>query len=150
MPSVSNHTDRKNTVFLNFGYLNHERKMKCGRSDLNARTPTRLGPQPSAFDLARQPPHTKMLIFMRRRTGNRSNRLCRPVTLYTMCLAEKYVLIWVRNHSRTLIYLTPAGQRRLHLVYFYGLERIPMFDVGDNSRAVQRFSFTVTGGSFPP
>lgn len=31
--------------------------VKCGGSDSNARTPTRLGPQPSAFDLARQPPH---------------------------------------------------------------------------------------------
>ena len=38
-----------------------ETVIRCGGWDSNPRTPTRQGPQPCAFDLAWQPPHTKKL-----------------------------------------------------------------------------------------
>ena len=40
---------------LNLPLLNNSEKKECEEPDSNRRTPTRLGPEPSAFDLAWQP-----------------------------------------------------------------------------------------------
>ena len=48
----------------NFVLIVSIKSIWCGRCDSNARTPTRIGSEPIAFDLAGQLPHIDFVLFL--------------------------------------------------------------------------------------